>query len=155
MIIASKVKEELEEGKKWFNLIAQLTLLVIIIMLFRFNFEFFIALFIGLILNYFIKKIYLFLGLVLALVDDKLLFSVIIFIFGLAYGTLEYIKFKKINYKITIMNFILFFIPIILLFNKYTMIYNNVLTGFAIGGIIIGLLRINTGFKKKKRTKRS
>ncbi len=154
-LLAKNIKEELIPGKKWFLILSRLMLLILIIILLKFNFEFLIALIIGIILNYFIKKIYLFLGLILALNINNILLSLIVFIFGLAYGTLEYIKFNKINYRSVLINFILFIMPILILFNKFTMIYNNVLTGLAVGGMIIELFRTNSGFKEKKRTSRS
>ena len=122
-ILASKTKEELDEGKKWFKIISLATLMLLIIILLKdnyyFNLEFFIAISIGLILNYFIKRIYLFLGIIIAPLNKNELISLIIFIFGLSYGTLEYIKFKKINYKSILINFILFIVPSILLFNRF------------------------------------
>ncbi|MEK6932645.1 MAG: hypothetical protein AABW56_02520 [Nanoarchaeota archaeon] len=153
-ILASKVKEELDKGKIYFNAIIKVILVALIFVLafklYLIGFEFFIALVIGGILNYFIKKIYLFLGLSLILINDKLAASLLIFIFSLAYGTLEYIKYKKINYKSILMNFLLFLIPPILLFKK-TMIFDNILTAFTMGGLIIYVFRFDKRTKKKKR----
>jgi len=156
-ILASKTKEEIIHGKNYFKIIAILLLILLLIILIKgldfFNFEFFLVLVIGFILNYFIKRTYLFFGLSLAILNDKLLISLIIFIFGLTYGTLEYIKNKKLNYNILI-NFALFIIPIILLLNKFTMIFDTVLIGFAMGGILSELARFGFGFKKEKRASR-
>jgi len=102
-ILASKVKEELDKGRVYFDAIVKIILVILItILVFRltfFGFEIIIAIILGIILNYFIKRVYLFLGLSLILIDDKLIASLLIFIFSLAYGTLEYIKYKKVNYK--------------------------------------------------------
>src|SRR3989344_8438139 len=148
--LATKTKEELKDGEKYFKFVVYLTLLTLIISLLMelnyVNVEFFIVLLIGIVLNYFIKRTYLFLGLSLAILDNILL-SMIIFIFGLAQGSLDYIKFKKVNYQDIIINLIIFIIPVILLFNKFTMIFDTVLIGFALGGIISGVYRINTRFK--------
>lgn len=157
-ILASKTKEELNPGKKWFIAISIIILLMLIIILFKkniyFNYEFFISILIGLLLNYFIKRTYLFLGLTAALLNENRLITIIIFIFGLSYGTLEYIKFKNINYKSILINFILFIIPVILLFQDYNNIFNHILTGSAIGGTLIGIFTIIKRFEKEKRTKR-
>lgn len=155
-ILASKTKEELTQGKKYFiilSLLMLLFLLINLVLLTNLNLSFLIALILGLILNYFIKRIYLFLG--LALINEpSLLLSLVIFIFGLSYGTLDYIKFKKISYKNILINFILFIIPLILLlFKDFTNL--NIILGFSIGGILIGIREFNPGFKKEKRTSRS
>lgn len=162
-ILASKVEEELNQGKKWFNILAILILVFLLIELFlsaKFNFSFLIALVIGGIINYFIKKTYLFLGIIAVLASfiDKniiLLLSLLIFIFGLAYGTLNYIKFKKININNVLINFILFILPfILLLFKDFALNYRDILAGSATGGIIIAILQLSSGFKKEKRTSR-
>src|SRR3989344_9222464 len=151
-ILATKTREELKDGEKYFKIITYLMLISLIVILLNdlnyINLEFFIAVIIGIVLNYFIKRTYLFLGLSLAIINEVLL-SVIIFVFGLAQGSLDYIKFKKINHKDIIINFIVFIIPIALFFNKFTMIFDHVLIGFAVGGIISGAYRTNTGFKEK------
>ena len=153
-VLASKVKEELDKGKIYFDAIVKIILVVLItILAFRltfFGFEIIIAIIFGIILNYFIKRVYLFLGLSLILIDDKLIASLLIFIFSLAYGTLEYIKYKKINYKSILLNFVLFLIPLAFLFKK-TMIFDNVLVGFTIGGLLIYVLGLDKRAKKKKR----
>src|SRR3989344_920240 len=129
-VLASKVKEELDKGKIYFDAIVKIILVVLItILAFRltfFGFETIIAIIFGIILNYFIKRVYLFLGLSLILIDDKLIASLLIFIFSLAYGTLEYIKYKKVNYKNILLNLVFFLIPLAFLFKK-TMIFDNVL----------------------------
>ena len=158
-ILASKTKEELNQGKKWFIYISTSALILLIIISFNdniyFNYEFFISILIGMLLNYFIKRIYLFLGLISITLSNNNLVTLIIFIFGLSYGTLEYIKFKNINYKSILINLILFIVPIILLLYKHKDIYDHVLIGNAIGGILIGAFRIIKRFKEKKRTKGS
>ena len=65
------------------------------------------------------------------------------------------IKVENINYKSILINLILFIVPIILLLYKHNDIYDHVLIGNAIGGILIGAFRIIKRFKEKKRTKRS
>ena len=156
-IIASKTKEELIQGKKYFNILASLILTALIIFLttkiFYIGIEFFIFLSMGITLNYFIKKAYFFLGLTL-IISNELVLNLMIFIFGLAYGTLEYIKFKKINYKLILINLVLFIFPIVLLAKK-TMIFDNVLIAFIIGGLLFEIFNINSRFKKEKRTSRS
>ena len=101
-------------------------------------------------LNYFIKRAYLFLGLTL-IISNELILNLMIFIFGLAYGTLEYIKFNKINYKLILINLVLFIFPIVLLVKK-TIIFDNILIAFAIGGLLFEIFKINSRFKKEKRT---
>ena len=85
-IIASKTKEELIQGKKYFNILANLILITLIIFLttkiFYLGIEIFIFLLIGIILNYFIKKAYFFLGLTL-IISNELVLNLMIFIFGL------------------------------------------------------------------------
>ncbi len=157
-ILASKTKEELNPGKKWFIAISITALILLIIISFKnniyFNYEFFISVLIGALLNYFIKRIYLFLGLIAALLNENRLITIIIFIFGLSYGTIEYIKFKNMGYKSILINFILFISPIILLFQNYNNIFDHILAGSAIGGILIGIFAIIKRFKEEKRTKR-
>ena len=153
-ILASKVKEELDKGRVYFDAIVKIILVILItILVFRltfFGFEIIIAIILGIILNYFIKRVYLFLGLSLILIDDKLIASLLIFIFSLAYGTLEYIKYKKVNYKSILLNFVLFLIPLVFLFKK-TMIFDNVLVAFTIGGMLIYVLGFDKRAKNKKR----
>jgi hypothetical protein len=140
-IIAHNTKEELNLGKKYFELFAGLILLSLIFLLIKFDLYFLIGIILGIMINYFIKKIYLFLGISFLL--NNLLLSFLIFIFGLFYGTLDYIKFKKINYNDILINFILFIFPLILI--KLNI---NLLKGVLVGGILIELSRINSGFKK-------
>ena len=161
--IASKTKEELNYGKKWFKIIISFTLIILILILIliliylaKFNLIFIIGFILGVIINYLIKRIYVFLGLTLYLTfftnnEIKLLLSLTLFIFGLAYGSLNYIKFKKISFKDILINFILFIMPFSLLL-KENILNSNILIGGAIGGLLYGLFFINTRFKKEKRT---
>jgi len=143
-ILALNVKEELILGKKYFNLFEKLILIILIVFAIKLNYLFFLGLLIGVIINYFIRRVYLFLG-IISLIPN---FIILVFLFGLFHGTLNYIKFRKINYKDILINLILFIIPLII------NIKNDLFIGIGIGGIIIGIFGINSRFKKEKRVKR-
>ena len=151
-VLASQVKEELKLGRKWFLLIAKILLLVILfklVLLAGPSLSFFIALLIGLVVNYFLKKIYLYFGFLILLsnfmnLNDKLFFASLIFIFGLAFGSIVYIKFKKFNYKISLINLVFYLIPVLFLLSKDFVVANGSLfTGFIVGGLIIGFNKLS------------
>ena len=147
-VLASQVKEELKLGRKWFLLMAKVLLLIILfklVLLAGPSLSFFIAFLAGILVNYFLKKLYLYFGFLILLsnfmsLDDKLFFASLIFLFGLVFGSLLYSKIKKFNYKATIINLILFLLPILFLLSKDFVVANGSLfTGFILGGLVIGL----------------
>ncbi len=151
-ILAENVKEELNDGKRYFKIISSLCLVTLTLFLFMFDLKFLYGFVLGIIMGYLVKKIYLFLGMSLVFLvnnDLKLLFGMLIFIYGLAQGGLDYMKYKKINYQTILISFILFLLPFsISLITEL----KEILIGCATGGILVGLLRINLRFKKEKRT---
>ncbi len=119
IIISFLCKEELVSGNKYFKLGIILTLLILIIyslLINRINY----LLIMGLILGFFIKKEYLYFGL---LFPGNFYTIFLIFIYGIPYGITSK---SKIIYDST-----LFIIPIVILW--YTN-YNLIMLG--IGGII-------------------
>ena len=93
-LIAKLAKEEIKPGKIYFNLLKNILLLIIIgfSIYYQFNIFYLIS---GLILGLIIKKEYFYFG----IIANNLLFSSLIFIYGLPYGTLNN-NLKKIIYNI-------------------------------------------------------
>lgn len=122
IILANRTKEELKAGKKYFVLLERIVLFVLIIfLLYRVSFSFLVILgfFLGFVFFYKLGKIYFYLGLVVllsSLISESflVLITALIFIFGLAYGTLSYSK-KKIIFGYDL---IYFLTPLILLVAK-------------------------------------
>ncbi len=92
--------DELKQGKKYFLLLEVLVL----ILLFVFNFSLSWLIVIGLLLSLIIKKEYFYFGVFVGFLS-----WILIFIYGLAYGTLKY---KKL--KVLLLN-VLFAFPLFLL----------------------------------------
>ena len=103
-LIAKSAKEEIKPGKLYFNLLKNILLLIIISFSIYYQFNILYLIF-GLILGLIIKKEYFYFG----LISNSLLFSSLIFIYGLPYGTLN--KIKSLLY-----NFLFFFVALIITF---------------------------------------
>jgi len=121
-ILASKTKEELKEGEKYFKLTFSILLLIIGIYSLIISFNI-ILLIIGLILGFLIRKEYLYFG----LISNAIFIASLIFIFGLPYGTLKYKKLKELNFNIILF---IFSFAIGYFFNLYSLA----------GGALLGIL---------------
>lgn len=106
--IANRTEEELKDGRKYFLILTNLLIVLLIIFSVYYSFNVYLLI-MGLIIGFFINKEYLFFS-VLAMRNDVLLNS-LIFIYGLPYGSLNYN-----SIKVLFMNILLFFIPFLLLF---------------------------------------
>lgn len=119
LIIASKTKEELKQGEIYFKIIEKI-ILITIICFFSYYYFNIIWIFIGIILGFLFKKEYFYFGLgFVNLSSFVFLYSSLIFIYGLVYGSLAYYEKKK---RILLLNIIWFFIPFALLFFNYSFI---------------------------------
>ena len=99
-LLASKTKEELKEGEKYFKLTCLFLLLItgIYSLIISFNI---ILLTIGLILGFLISKEYLYFG----LISNNVFTASLIFIFGLPYGTLKYKNLNQLNFNLILFVF--------------------------------------------------
>jgi len=126
LILARFTKEELRPGKKYFIWFKKIILLILVVTLIHFSLTkiFFIrdfvftliGLIIGLFVGYFFKKEYFYFGFVLYLLaytSSFLFISILIFLFGLPYGTLLFTK--KYKYNTLLYDFIAFIFPLTLL----------------------------------------
>lgn len=115
--------EELEPGKKHFKFFEAFFLFIIIFLglffFLKFSYINIILLVLGIILGIFLKKVYpYFAGLLFSINSYLFPFAILIFIYGLFYGTLNQILLKK-NIKKFIINTILFIIfAAIIIFTK-------------------------------------
>lgn len=137
MIIAKFTKEELKQGKKYFILIKKTILLIIAIILLNYSYGNYIWIIPGLVIGYFLKEIYFYLGLALSLsfiINQDLFTSTLIFLFGLPEGTLIYYKNKPLIKK-TLLNLILFLIPFIVLLTNL----GETLLPFVAGALLINI----------------
>jgi hypothetical protein len=142
-ILAEKFKSELKDIKKFLQIISLAAVIFIILKLIydiKPDLLILIGIILGLLINYFLKNNYLYFGSILAInsINDlnKMFFSILIFIFGLVNPALNNISKKKI-----IISFILFIIPLILLYKNFLFSVSNFVVGFSIGGLAIGLAR--------------
>ncbi len=122
-LLASKTKEELKQGEKYFKLICLILLLIIGFYSLILSFDI-ILLIIGLILGFLIRKEYLYFG----LISNNVFLASLIFIFGLPYGTLKYKMLKELNLNVALF---VFSFAIGYFFNLYS------LAGGALFGILI------------------
>lgn len=150
MILINNFKKELKDIKNFLNLINFIILFIIILYLLylaKINLSLVIGIIVGIILSYFIN-IYFYYGLMLTLASfmdnsNKILFGILIFILGLIYPAIN-----KVDKKKFISILIIFILPFILLLTNLALKYNNFISGFIIGGIIIGLTKYNKQVKK-------
>ena len=141
ILIARYTKEELAQGKRYFLWIKSICLIIIsLILIYQFKLSWVILL--GLIIGYFIDVEYLCFGLVLVLTQNFLA-ALIVFIFGLAYGSLL----KNDKFKIILTNLILFLIPLVFLIINTN--YTKEIMSFVIGILLIRSL--NWIYKKQSR----
>jgi|SRR3989338_8536912 len=129
-ILASKTKEELKQGKKYFKLTCLILLLLIGVYSLTVSFNV-ILLVIGLILGFLISKEYLYFG----LISNNVFIASLIFIFGLPYGTLNYKNTKELNFNAILF---IFSFAIGYFFNLYS------LAGGALLGILIKKVLYNS-----------
>lgn len=135
ILISKFTKEELKPGKIYFNLIERACLVVITLILI-YNYKLSWTVILGLILGYFLVIDYFIFGLILVTTSNFLI-SLIVFIFGLPYGSL--IKTKKV-----LKEFILFIIPTILLL--ITLDITKEIVSFCVGYLL--MRGVNWKFKR-------
>ncbi len=141
LILSKEFKTELKDIKTFIKIISFLVLSFImlrLILLSKFDFIFLLGLITGFTSNYFIKNNYFYYGFILMLTEfmqnnDKIFFSILIFMLGLNYSVL-----KNINKKFLILSLILFALPFTLLLTNLTSNYNNFIFGFTVGGLLYG-----------------
>jgi hypothetical protein len=146
LILASRTKEELKIGKKYFILLGRLVFFTLIVfLLYKVSFNFLIILFfiLGIFFSFKLNKVYFYLGLTLLLssfISESFLIAItsLIFIFGLVYGTLIYSR-KKINISFDL---IYFLIPLILLFVKGFVVNNiEIFLSFVAGTLFFNFIK--------------
>lgn len=129
-------KEEFNTGRKYFILLNRIILFVIIIFLIYYsnlNLLLTVLLFIfGVVVSYFFGNIYLYLGLVVSSYSRDL-FSILVFLFGFPYGTLNSRKGIKF-----VRNCLIFFI--VGLSGFLLTSYTNYLSGFLAGALFFKLI---------------
>jgi len=101
--IRKYTKEEIKSGKKYFIWLNKAIALVLILVLLYLNLNVYFLI-IGIVLGYFIRQSYLYLGLV-----SFDFVNYFIFLFGLGYSALE--KYSK---KILILSFVMFFVGVLI-----------------------------------------
>jgi len=128
VILAKVSPEEMKSGERYFKILKKITLTILIISLIFLAIPLFLELILGLVVGYIaallLKRVYFFLGLALflsfltSIPDLILLFSSIVFIFGLPTGSLiaSEVKKKKDLYLSMILNAIFFLSPFLLFF---------------------------------------
>ncbi|MBU1245894.1 MAG: hypothetical protein ABIJ20_02185 [Nanoarchaeota archaeon] len=141
LLLARFTKEELKQGKKYFIWLKRTILIFLVTFLFYLALPNYIStiifFIIGLIVAYFFKKEYFYFG--LALFSTLNLFTVIlIFLFGLPYGSLLFSK--KYKYKTLLFDLVFFAIPFLLLFVK---IPNNFILAFTSGALFTLIFKVN------------
>lgn len=135
ILLAKLAKEELKAGKKYFVLLYKIILLVIIVyLLYLAEINILLIGFVfGAVLAYFVRNVYLFLGLAL-FSSLNIYVGFFIFFFGLVYGTLIYGRNKLVRYVIICL--ILFSLSsLVLLFDS------SLLLAFTAGGLFFSLVR--------------
>lgn len=122
LLIAHFTKDELKSGKKYFDILERVLLIVLIILLLYQTWNSFVFLIIGFVAGFMmfigVSRIYLYLGLALFLAflantTFVQYFVGLIFVLGLVYGAQEY---KKLKFEFIVLNAILFAAPFLLLF---------------------------------------
>lgn len=114
-VIANYTQEELKKGKIYFQIIEIVTLVAIIWILLN-NLQL-IPYAIGLIIGYFLRYEYFYLGLGAVSTSEnnlRFLHSSLIFLYGLAYGSMNYK-----NIKLILFNFLFFLMPFLLILLDY------------------------------------
>lgn len=127
IIISHYTQEELKDGKKYFMILEFIILIVLFFLTTRYNINtIFLAL--GIIIGFLVRNPYLFFGILLGSVANlNFLYSGLIFVYGLADGSLWFIN-KSKNYLY--LSVALFFVQFILYFFGYTLL------SFVNGGFI-------------------
>jgi len=115
IIIAHFTQEELKPGRKYFIFIEKLVLLIMALLIISFIKGSFLFFVLGIVAGFLFRRIYFYFGIALPLVNGTLLLclSSLIFIFGLAYGSLKYLDLKKKFTKDIVFSGIIFFCALI------------------------------------------
>jgi len=153
-LLAFFVKEELTPGKKYFEWLKKVVLVIIIIMLIWFSFQltisYLIAFAAGILIAWVFKKYYLYFGLALfgsfLLGNDMVYYALIalIFIVGFPIGTLIASKFlneKKKLVKTLLLDLFLFSVPLLFLIYNKVGDLSNVLMIFGAGALLYSLFK--------------
>lgn len=134
MLLAGISPEEMKPGKKYFLLFRIVfCFLIAIIGFILFKPSIWMVL-IGIVIGLFLKNIYFYLGGILFLsfnLGYSILFSMLVFIYGMLNGTLNSLKYKFNNFKLIIFDALLFFF-----IGAFSLLYFENLIGVFIGGLI-------------------
>lgn len=145
VVIGKHTYEELKAGEKYFVLFKNLVLLAMALMLLfgikRISIELLVLFLMGFLVAYFLRFTYLFLGFAAAasiMAGKQLAILPLIYVYGMPFGTIRYYHIKN-NLKllrIILVNFILFMLPLGLMyfeFNEY------VLMAFSAGALLANI----------------
>ena len=160
LILARFTKEELKPGRKYFIWFKKIILLVLVVSLVYIAWSnmFFIkeaigaiiGFLVGLIVAYFFKKEYFYFGLalyILAYTQSFIFITILIFLFGLPYGTLLFSK--KFKYKTALFDLIMFIIPLLIfpLILFFTgnpiLLYDHITLAFTAGAFFTLIFKVN------------
>src|SRR3989344_6764908 len=131
ILIARYTKEELKQGKKYFLWMERISLILVSVVLIYYYKPSW-TVFLGLALGYFIELNYFAFGLILVLTQN-IIASLIIFIYGLPYGSMI----NKEKTKKILKELILFTTPALLLIDNIGIAYQKELVSFAVGMLLI------------------
>ena len=126
ILLAYLCKEELVKGEKYFKNLSLILIFIIISLSFIIAEKSYLFIILGVIIGYLINKEYLF----LALLKSNFYTNLLVFMYGIPYGTLKYKKEKAI-----IIDAFLFFVPIIILY-YFPIDLNSISTG-GLTGILL------------------
>src|SRR3989344_6449876 len=135
-LINKFTKEELENGKVYFLWLKRTIIVILFFILLIKSYDRYFALVIGLVVGYFLRKEYLYLGLSLAsgFYIIKEIIASLVFIFGLAYSGLNH---KTINKKQIFYNFVFFMASFLILLMPGNL--SNDLMAFSVGALLWGI----------------
>jgi len=135
-LINKFTKEELENGKFYFLWLKRAVIFILFFILLIKSYDRYFPLVIGLVVGYFLRKEYLYLGLSLAsgFYLIKEIIASLVFIFGLAYSGLNH---KTINKKQIFYNFVFFMAPFLILLMPGNLL--NDIMAFSAGALLWGL----------------
>ena len=145
VIIGRHTYEELKSGEKYFILFKSLVLILLSVIFLlsikRLSLQVLILFLLGFLIAHFLKYTYLFMGIsavVSIMTGNQLAFLPLIYLYGLPFGTIRYYHIRNHLklFKILLVNFILFMLPLFLLFFDFD-IY--MLMAFSAGALIANI----------------
>lgn len=150
-VISSNTREEVKEGANYLLILQNFFIAAIILSLFLYKINLIVifGLLIGILIGLYFQTVYFYLGIASMasfLVSNEfgLWINAIIFLFGLIYGSLRkfQLDFMEFISNVGIPNFILFFIPFLLLIMEGKIINNlEIFLGISAGGLAARFFR--------------